>query len=120
MDGPSSESARSGFTTSTSSRTDRWPATGWPWWHRCGPLAAETMLRIAQELRQFETIFLFDVADDGAEARIFTPEEELSFAGHPVLGAAPSCTPSRNRMWIARVDHPGRRPAAARDDGYPG
>ena len=52
------------------------------------PLAEEVMLRIAQELRQFETIFLFDVADDAAEARIFTPEGELDFAGHPVLGAA--------------------------------
>src|SRR4051794_24957946 len=53
-----------------------------------GPLEPSTMLRIAQELKQFETIFLFDVADDGASARIFTPEEELTFAGHPVLGAA--------------------------------
>src|SRR5690349_10626625 len=51
-------------------------------------LAADTMLRIAQELRQFETIFLHDVHDDRASARIFTPEEELDFAGHPVLGAA--------------------------------
>lgn len=53
-----------------------------------GPLAAATMLRIAQELRQFETIFLYDVGASKAEARIFTPEEELHFAGHPVLGAA--------------------------------
>ena len=52
------------------------------------PLAAQTMLRITQELRQFETIFLFDVARGAANARIFTPEEELEFAGHPVLGAA--------------------------------
>ncbi len=52
------------------------------------PLAAEAMLAIAQELRQFETIFLFEVGDDRAQARIFTPEEELAFAGHPVLGAA--------------------------------
>jgi trans-2,3-dihydro-3-hydroxyanthranilate isomerase len=52
------------------------------------PLTAETMLRIAQELRQFETIFVFAGADDEIEARIFTPEEELEFAGHPVLGAA--------------------------------
>jgi trans-2,3-dihydro-3-hydroxyanthranilate isomerase len=52
------------------------------------PLTDSTMLRIAQELRQFETIFLFEVSADGAAARIFTPEEELAFAGHPVLGAA--------------------------------
>src|SRR3954465_2307171 len=53
-----------------------------------GSLAAGTMLRLTQKLPQFETIFLFDVVDVGAEARIFTPEEELTFAGHPVLGAA--------------------------------
>ncbi len=29
---------------------------------------------IAQELRQFETIFLSEVTTGGAEARIFTPE----------------------------------------------
>jgi PhzF family phenazine biosynthesis protein len=77
-----------------------------------GPLAGETMLRIAQELRQFETIFLFDVADDGAEARIFTPEEELKFAGHPVLGAAAvlhaqSDSDAARRVWTIRV---GGRP----------
>ncbi len=53
-----------------------------------GPLADEVMLGIAQELRQFETVFLFEVGVDRAVARIFTPEEELGFAGHPVLGAA--------------------------------
>jgi trans-2,3-dihydro-3-hydroxyanthranilate isomerase len=52
------------------------------------PLDATTMLRLAQELRQFETIFLADVEGDTATARIFTPEEELTFAGHPILGAA--------------------------------
>src|SRR4051794_17833747 len=48
----------------------------------------DVMLGIAQELALFETIFLTRVTRDGAEARIFTPEEELTFAGHPVLGAA--------------------------------
>lgn len=72
------------------------------------PLAEEVMLRIAQELRQYETIFLFDVAKDGAEARIFTPEEELDFAGHPVLGAAAvihSQAPSEgeSRTWTIRL-----------------
>ena len=61
-------------------------------------LEADTMLRIAQELRQFETIFLFDVVDGGAEARIFTPEEELGFAGHPVLGRQPSCMLGRDEQ----------------------
>lgn len=51
-------------------------------------LSGGTMFRIAQELKQFETIFMSGLTDAGADARIFTPEEELTFAGHPVLGAA--------------------------------
>lgn len=52
-------------------------------------LSAGQMLRITQELRQFESIFLSDAADRSrVNARIFSLEEELPFAGHPVLGAA--------------------------------
>ncbi len=91
-----------------------------------GPLAAETMLGIAQELRQFETIFLFDVADDEAEARIFTPEEELGFAGHPVLGAAAvrhtqSKSDVERQVWTIRVGgRPLRVTTATRDNGIIG
>ena len=54
-----------------------------------GGLSAAMMLRLTQELRQFESIFLEGTpADDPIRARIFTAEEELDFAGHPVLGAA--------------------------------
>lgn len=52
-------------------------------------LPTPLMQRITQEMRQFETIFMRRL--DGAAiyaARIFTMEEELPFAGHPVLGAA--------------------------------
>ena len=48
----------------------------------------ETMQRMAQEFRQFETIFLVQRAQNVFDARIFTVEEELDFAGHPILGAA--------------------------------
>ena len=77
-------------------------------------LDPETMLRIAQELRQFETIFLFDVVDGAAVARIFTPEEELAFAGHPVLGAAAVLHADSGRTGLRApgVEPPGRRPAA--------
>lgn len=56
-------------------------------------LTSEVMLRLTQELRQFEAIFLNRRPDDDWDtdrisARIFTAEEELDFAGHPVLGAA--------------------------------
>jgi trans-2,3-dihydro-3-hydroxyanthranilate isomerase len=46
------------------------------------------MQRLTQEMRQFESIFLSKVGPHGASARVFTVEEELPFAGHPVLGAA--------------------------------
>ena len=47
------------------------------------------MQRLTCELRQFETIFLVPTATPSSyEARVFTMEEELPFAGHPVLGAA--------------------------------
>lgn len=45
------------------------------------------MLQLTQEMRQFESIFLFET-DAGLHARIFTMEEELDFAGHPLLGLA--------------------------------
>ncbi len=45
--------------------------------------------RITQEMRQFESTFLWRTEDPRRwRARIFTMEEELGFAGHPVLGAA--------------------------------
>ena len=47
---------------------------------------AERMQAITREMRQFESIFLMHADHDGAEARIFTVEEELPFAGHPLLG----------------------------------
>src|SRR5262245_19989218 len=52
-------------------------------------LTAAQMQRITQEMRQFESIFLV-ATEDAREvvACVFTVEEELYFAGHPVLGAA--------------------------------
>lgn len=49
---------------------------------------SETMLQITQEMKQFETIFLKKIQDFEYSARIFTKDEELDFAGHPILGAA--------------------------------
>jgi trans-2,3-dihydro-3-hydroxyanthranilate isomerase len=52
-------------------------------------LTGELMQRIARELNLSETAFILP-GRDGADAavRIFTPAEELPFAGHPVLGSA--------------------------------
>ena len=52
-------------------------------------LPSPAMQRITQEMRQFETIFLRRIGETSRfRARIFTMEEELPFAGHPVIGAA--------------------------------
>jgi trans-2,3-dihydro-3-hydroxyanthranilate isomerase len=52
-------------------------------------LSSEQMQLLARELNLSETVFVLP-AEQGSDARlrIFTPGHELSFAGHPVLGAA--------------------------------
>jgi PhzF family phenazine biosynthesis protein len=53
-------------------------------------LPAAVMQELTREVRQFETAFLagVDLPGRSARLRIFTEDEELDFAGHPVLGAA--------------------------------
>ena len=52
-------------------------------------LSGALMLRLTQELRQFESIFLARTPEPAVfDARVFAVEEELPFAGHPALGAA--------------------------------
>lgn len=52
-------------------------------------LSAAGMQALTRELRQFESIFLLPgEAPEAFDARVFTVEEELPFAGHPILGAA--------------------------------
>lgn len=48
----------------------------------------ELMQQLTQEMKHFESVFLSEITGTSATARIFTVEEELPFAGHPVLGAA--------------------------------
>jgi trans-2,3-dihydro-3-hydroxyanthranilate isomerase len=72
--------------------------------------APAAMQRLTQEMRQFESIFLSRISQECAMARVFTVEEELPFAGHPVLGAAavlhqalaPDAT---SREWTLQLDH---------------
>jgi trans-2,3-dihydro-3-hydroxyanthranilate isomerase len=53
-----------------------------------GELDGETMQALARELRLSESVFLLPAHAGGqARVRIFTPDAELPFAGHPVLGA---------------------------------
>jgi len=49
---------------------------------------AGTMLTLAKEIGFSETTFVTAVRPDGYDVRIFTPEKELPFAGHPTLGTA--------------------------------
>jgi trans-2,3-dihydro-3-hydroxyanthranilate isomerase len=52
-------------------------------------LDAATMLALAREMNLSETAFVFPPERGGhARLRIFTPQVELSFAGHPTLGTA--------------------------------
>jgi trans-2,3-dihydro-3-hydroxyanthranilate isomerase len=52
-------------------------------------LDAQTMQTIAREMHFSETTFLFPPEQGGDyKVRIFTPEQELPFAGHPVVGTA--------------------------------
>ncbi|MCE9685999.1 PhzF family phenazine biosynthesis protein [Shewanella sp. AS16] len=50
-------------------------------------LTAAQMQALTREMRQFESIFLTAV-DGRYRAKIFTVEEELDFAGHPLIGLA--------------------------------
>jgi trans-2,3-dihydro-3-hydroxyanthranilate isomerase len=55
-----------------------------------GGLSTETMQRIAKETNYSETTFILssEPRQGGYDVRIFTPERELPFAGHPTLGTA--------------------------------
>ena len=52
-------------------------------------LAEEILQPLAREMNLAETVFVYPPAADGhARIRIFTPNVELPFAGHPTLGTA--------------------------------
>ena len=53
-------------------------------------LATDQMQALANEFHLSETIFVLPPTEPGAtyRVRIFTPEAELPFAGHPSVGAA--------------------------------
>lgn len=53
-------------------------------------LPTETLHAIAREFNYSETVFVFPPDDPShtRRVRIFTPEEELPFAGHPTVGTA--------------------------------
>lgn len=73
-------------------------------------LGGSQMLKLTQELRHFESIFLEPPDDAGARrARIFDLVEELDFAGHPLLGAAAvlhsQAGDAQSHQWTFRLTH---------------
>lgn len=56
----------------------------------CDGLDAARMQAIAREFNFSETVFVFEPRDpvNTVRARIFTPAQELAFAGHPTIGTA--------------------------------
>jgi trans-2,3-dihydro-3-hydroxyanthranilate isomerase len=55
-----------------------------------GDLSDEQMQRFAKEMNYSETTFILsrEPRDEGYDVRIFTPDREVPFAGHPTLGTA--------------------------------
>ena len=51
-------------------------------------LDASAMHTLTREIGFSETTFVTAVRDDGYDVRIFTPDAELAFAGHPTIGTA--------------------------------
>ncbi|MGW7041401.1 PhzF family phenazine biosynthesis protein [Streptomyces avermitilis] len=53
-------------------------------------LSEKQMMRITQEMRHFESVFLAPdhTGEQTWDARVFDLTEELDFAGHPLIGAA--------------------------------
>lgn len=55
-----------------------------------GNLSSEEMQKIASEINFVESTFVtkLDTENNKAEIRIFTPEYEMQFAGHPIIGTS--------------------------------
>jgi trans-2,3-dihydro-3-hydroxyanthranilate isomerase len=65
-------------------------------------LDSETMQEIAREMHFSETTFLFPPESGGDyRVRIFTPEQELPFAGHPLVGTGYVVVSERLKDWSA-------------------
>jgi trans-2,3-dihydro-3-hydroxyanthranilate isomerase len=66
-----------------------------------GKLDATTMQAIAKELHLSETTFVFPPSSAAADhrVRIFTPDAELPFAGHPTLGTAHVLSDGKDGTW---------------------
>lgn len=81
------------------------------------------MQTLTREMRQFESIFLSRTGEKEFRAHIFTMEEELDFAGHPVIGAAALLHDlySKNRpsdRWTIQLNHKAVEVNTGTGDGF--
>jgi trans-2,3-dihydro-3-hydroxyanthranilate isomerase len=74
-----------------------------------GAVDPAQMQMIAREMNLSETTFVTTVDDKGYNVRIFTPSDELPFAGHPTLGTA---WVLRSHLRVAEGDEITQRSAA--------
>jgi trans-2,3-dihydro-3-hydroxyanthranilate isomerase len=69
-----------------------------------GTLSGEEMQEIAREMHFSETTFILsdEPRDGGYDVRIFTPETELPFAGHPSVGNGHGSQPHiiREKVYV--------------------
>lgn len=84
-------------------------------------LSDEVMLAFARETRLSETTFVQAASEEGADYRnrIWTPGEELPFAGHPSLGTAVAVARWRGeeRASLVQQTVAGLQPIEVRRDG---
>jgi len=68
-------------------------------------LSSGQMQRLAREMKFAESVFVLPAEAGGdARIRIFTPESELPFAGHPVLGSAFVVGETRPNSTVVRLE----------------
>jgi trans-2,3-dihydro-3-hydroxyanthranilate isomerase len=81
--------------------------------HECEGLDTAAMQAIAKEFNLSETVFILPPEDPMADARlrIFTPGQEMAFAGHPTLGAAVAIADGKPRQMVLQLNA-GLTPAA--------
>ncbi len=72
-------------------------------------LPSELMQKIAREMNLSETVFLgrAETPEGTARVRIFTPEVEVPFAGHPTVGAAIYLATKEPARTLAGLDAEG-------------
>jgi trans-2,3-dihydro-3-hydroxyanthranilate isomerase len=84
-------------------------------------LSDDVMLAFAKETRLSETTFIQTATEDGADYRnrIWTPGEELPFAGHPSLGTAVAMARWRGleETALTQQTHAGLQRIEVRRDG---